>query len=113
VDRFVQNNRNSDTYNPTLLEEMAKGVKEQAYLITEETYYKLPLLTSSQLSKMKPVAMEVVRKLMIEQLPDAETARTKVAELVNTSSLEERSTREIVAELARYALMPNRFYDKV
>ncbi len=113
VDKFVQNNRSSDIYNGTLLEEMAAVVKEQRYLLTEETYYKLPLLSASQLSKMKPVAMEVVRKLMTEQLPDAETARTKVAELVNTSSLEERSTREIVAELARFALMPNRFYDKV
>ncbi|EXX91905.1 7TM receptor with intracellular metal dependent phosphohydrolase [Paenibacillus darwinianus] len=113
VDNFIRNNAGADTYNPTLLQEMAVRVKEQAYQITEETYYKLPLLNANQIAEMRAVAYEVVRKLMAEQLPDAETARTKVAELVNTSALSERTTREIVAELARYAIMPNRFYDKV
>ena len=113
VDSFVRANAGSDAYNPTLLQEMAARVKEQAYPITEETYYKLPLLSAAQIAEMRTVAYETVRKLMAEQLPDAETARTKVAELVNTSPLSERTTREIVAELSRYAIMPNRFYDKV
>lgn len=112
VDRFVQANQTSETYNEGLLHEMARIVKEQQYTITEETYYKLPRLTGLQMQQMRPVASEVVRRLMAEQLTDAETARAKVAELVNTSALEDRNEREIVAEIARFALMPNKFFDQ-
>lgn len=112
VDRFVSDGRNIETYNEGLLEEMARNVKEQRYTIPEETFYKMPLLSSQRLQEIRPVAVETVRRLMAEQLTDAETARAKVAELINTSSLEDRNAREIAAELARFALMPNRFYDQ-
>jgi putative nucleotidyltransferase with HDIG domain len=112
VDQFAQASRSSDTYNGELVTEMAKTVKDQQYRIPEETYYKLPRLTDKQIAEMRPVAAEVVRKLMNDQLREAETARTKVAELVNASSLTQRTTREIVQELARFALMPNKFFDK-
>ncbi|WP_274651906.1 HD family phosphohydrolase [Paenibacillus humicola] len=112
VDQFARTNAGNGSYNQTLLDEMAKTVKEQAYRIPEETYYKLPQLTSDQLTEMRQVGLGIVRKLTSDPLSDAETARTKVAELVNASSLSERKTREIVQELARYAIMPNRFYDK-
>ncbi|GGG10657.1 cyclic-di-AMP phosphodiesterase PgpH [Paenibacillus abyssi] len=112
VDDFVRTNRASGTYNATLLEEMARIVKDQQYTIPEETFYKLPRLTAEQLSEMRTVTRDIVRELMNEQLREAETARTKVAELVNASSLSDRTQREIVQELARYALMPNKFADK-
>jgi len=112
VDRFVADNRNSEVYNAGLLEEMARNVKEQRYTIPEETYYKLPLLSSKRLQAIRQVASETVRRLMAEQLADAETARAKVAEFINTSSLDDRTDREIAAELARFAIMPNRFYDQ-
>lgn len=112
VENFVKMNRGSDKYSDTLLEEMSKVIKEQVYTIPEETFYKLPNLTLDQLEEMRTVGQEVVRKLMSEQLRDAETARTKVAELVNASSLTNRSSREIVQELARFTIMPNRFLDQ-
>ncbi|MFC5651739.1 HD family phosphohydrolase [Paenibacillus solisilvae] len=112
VDQFVRNNTGNDTYNDTLLEEMAKTVKAQAYRIPEETYYKLPQLSADQIEEMRQVGLNIVRKLMSDSLREAETARTKVAELVNSSSLSERKTREIVQELARFAIMPNKFSDK-
>lgn len=112
VDDFVQSNLRNDSYNQTLLEEMAVNVKAQAYDIPEETFYKLPRLTSEQLNEMRLVTRDIVKKLMGEQLREAESARTKVAELVNASQLTSRTTREIVQELARFALMPNRFIDK-
>ncbi|SEN09585.1 HD family phosphohydrolase [Paenibacillus sp. OV219] len=112
VDQFVRNNKGNGTYNDTLLEEMATAVKAQAYRIPEETYYKLPSLSPIQLGDMQQVAVSIVHKLMGDSLREAETARTKVAELVNASSLSERKTREIVQELARYAIMPNKFLDK-
>ncbi|REE93042.1 hypothetical protein A8990_102128 [Paenibacillus taihuensis] len=111
VDQFVRNNRGNGTYNDTLLDEMAVAVKAQAYRIPEETYYKLPSLSAIQLGDMQQVAVSIVHKLMGDSLREAETARTKVAELVNASSLSERKTREIVQELARYAIMPNKFLD--
>ncbi|MBD2844449.1 HDIG domain-containing protein [Paenibacillus sp. IB182496] len=111
VDDFVRANRVQDTYNKGLLEEMAETVKEQQYTIPEETFYKLPRMDSDQLEDMRVVAREIVRELMNDQLREAETARTKVAELVNASSLPDRTQREIVQELARYAIMPNKFAD--
>ncbi|WP_219836304.1 HD family phosphohydrolase [Paenibacillus sp. R14(2021)] len=112
VDQFVRMNKGNGTYNDALLDEMASVVKAQTYRIPEETYYKLPQLTPVQLSDMHGVAVSIVHKLMGDSLREAETARTKVAELVNASSLSERKSREIVQELARYAIMPNKFLDK-
>ncbi|MFC4778518.1 HD family phosphohydrolase [Paenibacillus sp. GCM10023252] len=112
TDNFIKVNKGSGTYNDPLLEEMAGIVKDQQYTIPEETFYKLPKLTSEQLVEMRQVGIEVVRKLMVEQLREAETARTRVAELVNASSLSDRTSREIVQELARFAIMPNKFLDK-
>ncbi|MFB9325475.1 HD family phosphohydrolase [Paenibacillus aurantiacus] len=112
VDRFVQLNRGNDAYNDTLLEDMAQGVKDQAYRLPEETYYKLPSLSVEQLTEMRDVAVVIVKKLMGEGFRDAETARSKVAELVNASTLTDRKSREIVQELARFAIMPNRFLNK-
>jgi len=112
IANFVQANRGDEAYNDTLLEEISNMVKAQAYRIPEETFYKLPSLSGTQLSDMRKVGVEIVRKLMGDPLREAETARTKVAELVNASSLSERKTREIVQELARFAIMPNKFLDK-
>ncbi|MFF2481985.1 HD family phosphohydrolase [Paenibacillus sp. NPDC058071] len=112
VDNFVKKNSSSGTYNNTLLEEMASVIKEQQYTIPEETFYKIPQLTTEELSEMRTVGVDIVRKLMSEQLREAETARTRVAEHVNASKLSGRTSREIVQELARFAIMPNRFLDK-
>ncbi|MFF2887767.1 HD family phosphohydrolase [Paenibacillus sp. NPDC057967] len=112
IDTFVKLNKGKGTYSDTLLEEMSTVAKEQKYVIPEETFYKMPQLTSEQLIEMRIVAMNIVKKLMTEQLREAETARTQVAELVNASSLSNRTAREIVQELARFAIMPNKFLDK-
>lgn len=112
LEQYAKNNRGISTLNDTLLDEMLRVAKEQQYAVPEETYYKLPKLSQEQLSEMRGVAMEAVRKLMGEQLLDAEIARTRVAELINASALSNRTAREVVQELARYAIMPNKFYDK-
>lgn len=113
IDTFVKMNVGKGTYSDSLLEEMSKVAKEQQYVIPEETFYKMPQLTSEQLIEMRIVAAGIVKKLMTnEQLREAETARTQVAELVNASSLSNRTAREIVQELARFAIMPNKFFDK-
>lgn len=112
VASFIALNAGSETYSAELLTEMKRVALEQSYTIPEETYYKLPLLTSGQLLEMRAVGRDVVRKLTGEQLTEAEVARTKVAELVNASSLSEKTEREIVQELARMAILPNKFYDR-
>ncbi len=109
---FVSVNSGSETYSKSLLEEMQKVIQAQKYSLPEETYYKLPRLTSEQIAEMRPVARDIVRRLVSESLADAETARIKVAELVNGSSLSLKTEREIVQELARFVLTPNKFYDK-
>lgn len=112
IDEFLRTNRATDNYNSTLLDEMSRVVREQQYTIPEETFYKLPKLSADDLAQMQSVTRDIVRELMNEQLRDAETARTKVAELVNASALSDRTQREIVQELARYAITPNKFADK-
>jgi putative nucleotidyltransferase with HDIG domain len=112
VSNFLTTNSGSETYSVGLLEEMKRVASEQVYAIPEETFYKLPRLTPEQLLEMKSVGREVVRKLTSESLTEAETARTKVAELVNASSLSKKTEREIVQELARLSILPNKFYDK-
>ncbi len=116
VDQYIANflvaNNGSATYSAGLLAEMQRVTLEQRYQIPEETFYKMPRLTTEQLLEMRTVGREVVRKLTGESLTEAETARTKVAELVNASSLSLKTEREIVQELARLAILPNKFYDK-
>lgn len=112
ISSFVLANTGSETYSASLLEEMQKVIKDQKYSIPQETFYKLPQLTSEEIAEMRPVAKEIVRKLVSESLADAETARIKVAELVNGSSLSKRVQRETVQELAKFVVTPNKFYDK-
>jgi putative nucleotidyltransferase with HDIG domain len=119
VDQYVStflflnaNNKTSEIYSAGLMAEMERVVLAQKYSIPEETYYKIPRLTPDQLVDMRSVGREVVRKLTSESLTQAETARTKVAELVNASSLSQKTEREIVQELARFAILPNKFFDK-
>jgi len=112
VARFVISSRGSESYSAELLAEMQRVVGTQKYSIPEETYYKIPRMSSEQLQEMRSVARDVVRKLTVDPITNAETARTKVAELVNASSLSLKTEREIVQELARLAIMPNKFPDK-
>ncbi|MFC5467108.1 HD family phosphohydrolase [Cohnella suwonensis] len=112
VSAFVAANKGSETYSAELLAEMEKVVSAQAYAIPEETYYKIPKLTSDQIASMRIVGRDIVRKLTGEPLTQAETARTKVAELVNASSLALKTEREIVQELARISILPNKFFDR-
>jgi len=112
IANYVMTNRGSEAYSADLLAEMQRVVNAQKYSIPEETFYKIPRMTPEQLQEMRGVGRDVVRKLTGEPLTQAETARTKVAELVNASSLSQKTEREIVQELARLAIMPNKFYDK-
>jgi len=113
IESFIASNADSETYSNELLEEMRRVISGQLYQIPEETFYKLPRLTSDQIAEMRTVGQDVVRRLMRDPVVEAEPVRTQVAELVNASSLTQRNEREIVTELARLVILPNRFYDKV
>lgn len=102
----------SGQYSPELLEEMRKSFKEEPYRIPEEAFYKIPRLTKEDLAEMEPVAKEIVSRLMTDQLLEAQPGRAKVAELVNASTLSKNNARELVQELVRAALTPNKFYDQ-
>lgn len=98
-------------YNESLINEMKKNINDQQYRIPEEAYYKLPRLTKEDLNAMAPVARDILTKLMNEQIIEAQTARVKVAELVSSSSLTKNTTRELVQEVIRISITPNKFYD--
>ncbi|AHV98434.1 HD family phosphohydrolase [Paenibacillus sabinae] len=109
---FVLSSRGSGAYSDNLLNEMQKVIRQQAYSIPEETYIKIPRLTSQDIIEMKPVARDIVSRLMNDQISDANAARAKVAEQVSISSLSQRTAREVVQELARAAITANKFYDE-
>jgi putative nucleotidyltransferase with HDIG domain len=109
---FVASNRGGGTYSDHLLDEMQSVIKDQNYVIPEETYIKIPRLTSQDIIEMKPVARDIVTRLMNDQIMDAQTARAKVAEQVSISSLSQRTAREVVQELVRLVITSNKFYDE-
>ncbi len=111
-DRQIKTFADSGQYNDLLLAEMRKSIREQQYRIPEEAFYKIPRLTKEDLTDMQPVANRIVEKLMSDQITDAQTARVKVPELVNASTLTKNNARELVQELVRASLSPNKFYDQ-
>jgi len=108
----VKSLRETGQYSEELLLEMQRKLNDQQYRISEETFFKIPRLTKEDIDEMEPVAKEIVEKLMADQVTDAQAARAKVAELVSTSSLSKTASREIVQEIARVAISPNKFYDQ-
>ena len=112
VENFLKSSRNAGTYSDKVLDEISKVINQQVYRIPEETFIKIPRLTSGDIQEMKPVAREIVSRLSTDQIMDAQSARAKVAELVSTSSLSNKIPREIVQELARMTLTANKFYDE-
>ncbi|GAB6990660.1 HD family phosphohydrolase [Paenibacillus pini] len=109
---YVNASRSAGKYTDKLLNELVKVTNQQAYRIPEETFIKMPRLSSEDIMKMKPVAREIVSRLTGDQIVEAQTARAKVAELVSTSSLDQRTAREVVQELSRLAITANKFYDE-
>lgn len=112
IANFAETSLSNEMYNELLLEEMVRVTAEQKYTIPEETFYKLPKLTQEELIEMRLEAKDIVSKLTIEPLRDAETARMQVAELVNSSSISSRTAREIVSEIVRFAVTPSKFLDR-
>ncbi len=94
------------------MKQIQQGLAEQKYPLPEEAYFKLPRLTKDDLAAMRPVTKDIVTKLMNDQILDAQTARAKVAELVNTSNLTKNTSREMVTEIARALITPNKFFDQ-
>lgn len=108
---FIMHNRNKGTYSAPLLDEMSKRINEQKYDLPEETYVKISRLSKEDLVQMKPIARKLVSKLMGDAVLEAAVSRAKVPEYVNMSSLNKRIVREVVQELVRLCVMPNKFYD--
>ena len=61
---------------------------------------------------MRPVTKEIVTKLMNDQILDAQTARAKVAELVNTSTLTKNTSVKWLQRLQGPVITPNKFFDQ-
>jgi len=100
------------SHKPSLLEEVSLRLDEHAYRIPEETYYKLPRIPVSVLADMETTAKSITTRLMSDRMTDPEIARVRVPELVNASQLANNNEREVVQELVRFVLTPNRFYDE-
>lgn len=101
--------RASEPGNEGLLNEVKAALRDQQYRIPEEMYFRFPRLTPEDLDAMEPVTKDAVNRLMNDQLMNAQTARARVAELVNASPLAKNTTREAVQEIARFVITPNKF----
>jgi membrane-associated HD superfamily phosphohydrolase len=110
--KSIKSLRDSGQYNDTLLQEMQNRLVEQQYRLPEEVYFKIPRLTKEDIAAMLPVTKSIVSKIMTEPIPEAQESRSKVAELVNTSELTNNTTREMVQELVRTVITPNKFFDQ-
>ncbi|MEX2414703.1 MAG: HDIG domain-containing metalloprotein [Paenibacillaceae bacterium] len=110
TDRYIRDNR--DLYKEAMLEEIQAQMADYEYRIPEETYFKIPKISAQEISEMKFVTKSIVTKLMLERNNDPLASRTKVPEMVNASQLSNKNAREIVQEIARFALTSNRFYDE-
>jgi putative nucleotidyltransferase with HDIG domain len=110
--KSIKTFRDSGQYNETLLQEMQNRLVEQQYRLPEELYFKIPRLTKDELAAMLPVTKSIVSKIMSEPILEAQESRAKVAEQVNTSELTKNTTREMVQELVRTVITPNKFYDQ-
>ncbi|SEB41108.1 HDIG domain-containing metalloprotein [Paenibacillus sp. GP183] len=110
--KSIKTFRDSGQYNDTLLQEMQNRLVEQQYRLPEEVFFKIPRLTKEDLAAMLPVTKSIVSKIMSDAIPEAQESRSKVAELVNTSELTKNTTREMVQELVRTVITPNKFFDQ-
>ncbi|MBP1999169.1 putative nucleotidyltransferase with HDIG domain [Paenibacillus shirakamiensis] len=110
VQNFIQNNQFN--YGEKLLKELEDETSKQAYHVSEETYIKLPSITPDTINKMRPVVTDIVQRLMSDQIMDAQAVRVKVAELVSSSSIDSRVSREVAQELIRLVITPNKFLDE-
>ncbi|GAB2703319.1 HD family phosphohydrolase [Paenibacillus thermoaerophilus] len=99
-------------YGAPVIEEMKKQLQDQKYKMPVQIYFKMPRFQKEELQEMRPVAVELVNRVMSEQISDAASARTRVAELVNQSQLTKSTQRELVQEIVRFAVTPNRFFDQ-
>jgi putative nucleotidyltransferase with HDIG domain len=111
-DGFFRSASANPSYNKTLIEDMKEKMNDQQYRIPEEAFFKLPRLTSDELTLMEPIAKDMVRRLMADQIVDAQSARLKVPEMVNASQLNRKITRELVQEIVRFVITPNKFHDR-
>ncbi len=109
---WVRTTKAKGLYTETFYQELTGKLEEQRYRLSEETYFKLPRLTREELAEMKPVAKEIVSRIMADPVVDAQAARMRVPELVNTSPLTKKVTREVVQEIARYAVTAGTFSNK-
>ncbi|WP_409341325.1 HD family phosphohydrolase [Paenibacillus sp. MBLB4367] len=111
VNKAIENAQSGGQYSDTFISEMRTQLESQQYKIPEEALYKLPRLTKEELADMEPVTIDIVGRLMNDANTDAATARARVTELVNSSTLTKNTSRELVQEIARFAIMPNKFLD--
>lgn len=109
---FFDKVTNKSSKNETMMSEMRKELRDQQYRIPEEIFFKFPRLTEADIDSMKPVATGIVGRIMSDPIIDAENARAQVAELVNASDLNKQLTRELVQEIVRFVITPNKFYDE-
>lgn len=109
---IIKDLSDSKLYSEELIAEIRQKVNDQAYKIPEEVLYKFPRLTSEDVAEMLPVTRDIVSKLMMDQIIDAQTVRAKVAEQVNMSTLSKATSREIVQEICRALITPNKFFDE-
>jgi putative nucleotidyltransferase with HDIG domain len=110
TDLYIRDNR--DIYKEAMLEEIQAQLTDYEYRIPEEAYFKIPRISMQEISEMKAVTKSIVTKLMIDRNNDPVAARAKVPEMVNASQLSNKNAREIVQEIARFALTSNRFDDE-
>ena len=110
-DDLISSFEASNKYSESVLTAMRSAIQDQQYRIPQEAYFKFTRLSKDSLEEMERVALPIVERLMSEPIENAETARAKVAEMVNASSLNTPLSREIAQEIIRFVITPNKYSD--
>ena len=110
-DDLISSFEASNKYSESVLTAMRNAIQDQQYRIPQEAYFKFTRLSKDSLEEMERVALPIVERLMSEPIENAETARAKVAEMVNASSLNTPLSREIAQEIIRFVITPNKYSD--
>jgi membrane-associated HD superfamily phosphohydrolase len=113
-ERKLKELRDSKKFADTFLTDVTTVIAKSEYKdIPFKVYYKIPLLSTSELRSIESVMLSASKSYYRTNRDDVSKSRDVFIELVNSSEMKSRVAREITVELLRYVAVPNYYEDQV
>jgi hypothetical protein len=111
-ERKLKDLRDSKKFVDSFLTDVASVIAKSQYTdIPFKLYYKIPLLSTSDLRSIESVMLNASKTFYRTNRDDVSKSRDVFVELVNSSEMRSRVAREITVELLRYVAVPNYYED--